>query len=63
MQAKKNGKTIYPITSLAWKPTDSDNQYDQNLLCCCSDGSIVHWNSYLANNSERIILNDEGNCY
>jgi WD40 repeat protein len=27
-EAAKKGDTIYPVTSLAWKPNFSENQYD-----------------------------------
>ena len=58
-QAKKNGETMYPVTSLSWKPNLSDNQFHQELLGCTLDGGVVRWNNLLANTSEKVILNDE----
>ena len=48
-----------PITNLAWRPTLESTQDAQQLLCSCLDGSILIWESSMANSVQRVMLNEE----
>lgn len=61
-EAVKNGDTKLPVTQVVWRPTQSDNLYDQTLLGSCLDGSIVRWTAHMSNTCEKIMLNDQ-NAY
>ena len=39
----KDEKMIYPATCVAWKPTRSENQEHQKVLCATLSGEILRW--------------------
>lgn len=61
-EAVRTGDTKLPVTQVVWRPTQSDNLYDQTLLGSCLDGSIVRWTAHMSNTCEKVMLNDQ-NAY
>ena len=58
----KDENMVFPVTSVAWKPTRSEHQEHQKMLGTSLGGEILRWTAESANSVEHLTL-DEGHRY